>query len=405
MCANKLLLFSFLFSFSLFSACPLHAQSKRRALEKQKLEVQQKIRQAYNILKESQQKKEASLGKLNALKHSIKMQHELIDHFQEENKQLETEILSKSQLIGAMQQDMEQLKKEYALMLYEAQKTGSRQHKLGFLFASSSFRELYLRMKYLEQYAEARNKQLDAIDYVRKELDIQKKEQTSQLREKKKLLGQRILQKEKLLKFKQSQEALISQLNRQQGKLKRQLKKEKKSVKRLERLIADVVRAELKKTASRRKKKNASANKRFSAKHLSFSLLKRKLDWPVNKGFIAQRFGKHPHPILKGIMIQNQGVDIQTSKGESVKVVRDGVVKSIAVVPGLMRNVVIVQHDPEYFTVYAKLSNVQVKTGQELKTGDSIGKVTTDSGGISELQFQVWNKEKNLNPELWLKRR
>jgi hypothetical protein len=35
---------------------------------------------------------------------------------------------------------------------------------------------------------------------------------------------------------------------------------------------------------------------------------------------ITGRFGNHPHPVLKGIMVQNNGIDIQAEASAGVKV-------------------------------------------------------------------------------------
>jgi murein DD-endopeptidase MepM/ murein hydrolase activator NlpD len=121
----------------------------------------------------------------------------------------------------------------------------------------------------------------------------------------------------------------------------------------------------------------------------------------VASGFISSHFGTHPHPIYKRLSITNYGVDIQTSSNEEVRAVFDGVVKVVAFLPGDMKYFVLIQHG-EYFTVYAKLKDVSVKQGQRVKANDTIGVVNTNNDDVSELQFQVWQDTKKLNPENWL---
>ena len=41
-----------------------------------------------------------------------------------------------------------------------------------------------------------------------------------------------------------------------------------------------------------------------------FEKNKGKLPWPVEKGIITSGFGKQAHPVLRGIMIENNGLDI-----------------------------------------------------------------------------------------------
>src|SRR5690606_12134640 len=105
----------------------------------------------------------------------------------------------------------------------------------------------------------------------------------------------------------------------------------------------------------------------------SFAGNKGRFSWPVERGFISQKFGRHNHPVLKGVVIDNRGIDIQTTQGASARALFEGKVLTVASVPG-MNNIVMIQHG-EYFTVYAKLRSVSVTTGQTVKMKDVIGTV------------------------------
>jgi septal ring factor EnvC (AmiA/AmiB activator) len=126
------------------------------------------------------------------------------------------------------------------------------------------------------------------------------------------------------------------------------------------------------------------------------------MPFPVPSGFISDHFGVHKHPVLKGVMVNNNGIDIQTSAGSPVHSVYDGVVATVQNIPGI-NMVVAIQHG-EYFTVYSKLANVSVSTGQKVKTGQRIGSVASDEDGTSEINFQVWKNTVHQNPESWLRR-
>jgi septal ring factor EnvC (AmiA/AmiB activator) len=76
-------------------------------------------------------------------------------------------------------------------------------------------------------------------------------------------------------------------------------------------------------------------------------------------------------------------------------------VKAVAVVPGDMRYVVLIQHG-EYFTVYAKLKEVFVHQGEMINANQRIGIVNTNKSGTSEVQFQIWKNTQKLNPENWI---
>lgn len=147
-------------------------------------------------------------------------------------------------------------------------------------------------------------------------------------------------------------------------------------------------------------RRNNNLNDEETSLASSFTASRAKLPWPVTKGFISDRFGRKAHPVLKGIYVENQGVDIQTNAGEGVRTVYDGIVQDVANMPG-MNNVVAIQHG-DYFTIYAKLRSVSVQVGQRVKARESIGTVATDKNGVSEIQFQIWKEFTKLNPESWL---
>ncbi|WP_460555330.1 murein hydrolase activator EnvC family protein, partial [Hymenobacter daeguensis] len=132
----------------------------------------------------------------------------------------------------------------------------------------------------------------------------------------------------------------------------------------------------------------------------SFSGNRGRLPWPVARGFISQHFGRHPHPVLKHVTVENRGVDIQTGAGEPVRACFDGKVLTVTNIAG-MNTIVMIQHG-DFFTVYAKLRSVNVHEGQRVSAREVIGTVATDSEGTSEVQFQVWHNSANLNPESWL---
>ena len=123
------------------------------------------------------------------------------------------------------------------------------------------------------------------------------------------------------------------------------------------------------------------------------------MPWPVQKGFISDRFGIKEHPVLNGVLINNNGIDIQTSAKATVRSVYEGVVKDVTEIPGL-GNVVLIQHG-EYFTVYANLQQIFPVVGQKIAGKETIG-TAGESGGATEINFQIWHNSEHLNPEGWL---
>lgn len=138
----------------------------------------------------------------------------------------------------------------------------------------------------------------------------------------------------------------------------------------------------------------------------NFESNKGKLPWPVEKGFIAERFGVNKHP-LYNVKIENSGIEIQTAPGAAVRAVFNGTVKNIFYVPG-MGQCVLVDHG-RFFTVYSRLANVSVSKGQTVAMKQTIGTVGPNDSGEYLMHFELWkvgtnDKSSAQNPEHWIAR-
>jgi septal ring factor EnvC (AmiA/AmiB activator) len=149
--------------------------------------------------------------------------------------------------------------------------------------------------------------------------------------------------------------------------------------------------------AAREAKANATVGPNLLS--TSFEENKNKFSWPVS-GFISQKFGRQNHPVLKGIILQNDGINIQTTEGEVVKSIFDGEVRRVAFIPAIGTSVIINHGD--YFSVYSGLKDVYVKMGQKVTSRQDLGVVQVNTEGISELRFQIRKNIVALNPEDWL---
>ncbi|WKV10482.1 murein hydrolase activator EnvC family protein [Marivirga harenae] len=389
-----------IFALLFFGSNSILAQKSREELEKEKKENLEKISQAEKILSQTTSKKKATIGQLNALNYKIEAQQSLTNSISNELNLLNQKLNEIGSIINSMESDLDKMKAEYASMLYATQKSNQSLSKLAYVFASSSFYEMFMRLKYMEYYGKMRRQQASQIEMI-KDLLIGQKESVEEVRlEKSTLLQEQIFRNRELNKLKLQQSDLVAELNKREKQVKNEIEERKKAVDNLEKIIADLIKKEIEKSS-----KGTSSTK-FAltpeAKELSDSFAgnRNKLFWPVNSGFITQKFGTHPHPVYKNIQIKNDGVDIQTNENEEIRAVFDGEVRNVAFIPG-MNNVVMVQHG-EYFTVYAKLKDVKVTKGDKVDAKQSLGTVYTNGDGTSEIQFQVWKNSQKLNPEQWL---
>lgn len=440
---------------------------KKAALEQQKKDNLSKIKELNSIISRTSKKKKASIGKLNVLKEQIGVQKKQITVL-EQNQQILAEEAQKLREEGdVLKAKLVRLKKEYALMIYEAQKSSTVYNKMSFLLLSKDLGEFVRRFDYLRHYSSNRKKQADLIFKTRQDLMTQEQKVVYKKKEEKKVLVEKEGEKKKLEVLKTKEDKVVTVLTQQEKKLKIELERKKLAVRKLDNLIAGIVQREIQKSIDRERKlrlarqvkkvevakpalpelKRGETTKILADKETpkeekkqalvetkktkiepspapveekkiesntyymnadeaklasSFAALRGRMPFPVPSGFISDHFGVHKHPLLKGVMINNNGIDIQTSPGSPVHSVYDGVVQSVVNIPGI-NMVVAIQHG-DYFTVYSKLANVSVSVGTRVRTGQRIGSVASDEDGTAEINFQVWKNTVRQNPESWLRR-
>lgn len=385
----------------LFISFGAFAQKTKSQLQKEKEENLKKIRETEKILEETGQQKQNSLGELIALNQRINQQEALIKSIQSEIHALDFDIDQKSEIIGSLEDDLTQLKKEYATMLQSAQRASGKVDKLLFLFSAESFDQMLMRLKYMEQYSAARKDQAEVIQRVQKVLADQVTETQAIKKEKNALLTDQIKQNNQLTSLKQKQNTLVKKLEKEEKRLKSEIDNTRKAVAKLDKLISDIIKEEMER-AAREARAASSAKTAEAAVKLSanFEGNKAKFPWPAS-GIISQKFGRQNHPVLKRIILQNDGINIQTKQNEKVKAIFDGEVRAVAFIPSIGNSVIISHGD--YFTVYSGLKEVSVNKGQKVNTNQEIGQVLTNAEGISELRFQIRKNTTPVDPEQWLK--
>ncbi|MBM6992157.1 MAG: peptidoglycan DD-metalloendopeptidase family protein [Prevotella sp.] len=122
-----------------------------------------------------------------------------------------------------------------------------------------------------------------------------------------------------------------------------------------------------------------------------------RLPMPITGNYkIVSHFGQYNVEGLKGVTLDNKGINIMGSGGCQARSVYDGEVSAILGYGGSM--VVMVRHGA-YISVYCNLRSVSVSRGQKVSTGQTLGSVGADN----ILQFQLRKERAKLNPEAWLR--
>ena len=136
---------------------------------------------------------------------------------------------------------------------------------------------------------------------------------------------------------------------------------------------------------------------------IGFGALRGRLPWPT-EGRIIAGFGAQVHPRF-GTRTFRNGVDIEANGGREVAAVHGGHVIYTGWFKGY-GNLIILDHDNEYYTLYAHMADIGVKEGDDVRQGQRIGTVG-DTGSLEgpRLYFEVRYQGKPQDPEQWLRQR
>jgi murein hydrolase activator len=373
----------------------------KKDLEEKKKKTLEEIEDATNLLKQTQETRKENIGQVQIINRRINLRNQIIESIEKETKLLDDEIDERSRLITQMEQDLEALKNEYAKLILFSYKNRDKYDRIIFLFSAENFNQAYKRLRYIRQFVKLRRKQGEGIISLEgkmlnelKELEKQREEKINLAETKKR--ESNILQRELNQKS-----ILIVQLKKKENELKKQIAEKKKISERIENEIAEIIASEAKRLKSTDLYKTMTPEERLISNN--FMENKGRLPWPTEKGVITEHFGTHPHPVLKGITVNNNGVDIVTVTGAEARAMFEGNISTIFSILG-GNSAVIIRHG-NYLTVYQGLINLKVKKGDNVKVKQPLGTIYTDKEtNITMLHIEIWKELQKQDPEEWLSR-
>ncbi len=435
------------------------AQTKKAELTSRRSELNDEIARTKQLIKEYQADQRNASAELSLLNEQIRLREELIHSINAEVGTIDNEIKTGLGRVVELEASIQDLKLEYAKMIYNSYKQRSSYSKLAFILSSADFFQAVKRVQLLKQYAE--NRKFHAQQMKDGQLEIS--ENISMLegnkRTKLSLSNDELSERNEIAQNKLQQQEKLTALKSEEGKLREVQRQKEIERRQLTNKIEDIVRQEIaaenerirkqeaekarlaeekRKEDQRRAAANATASNNASANasgtsasvvvtppktidkaspklesapevvlaNTVFEQNKGSLPWPVPSGAIGSKFGRHAHESISGIEVNNKGVDFITSANADIYTVFNGTVTSVFNIQGAGMNV-IVTHGA-YKTVYSGLQNVYVSVGSKVNTKDKIGNVA-DNGEGYVLHFELgkvseagWVPQ---NPELWLKRR
>ena len=410
-----------------------HAQT-RDELEKQRLQLKKEIEETEKLLNSNRAVTKENLLQYNLILRKLSLQSSVIENINKDLGVIDNSMYFIYKDLGHYNRLLDTLKKQYARSMIYAYKNRNNYDFLSFIFSAGSFNDAMKRINYLKSYRAYREMQAENIlrtQQLRKkkiadlngvkmqknqvlgtqnkelsQLEIQQQEKDriiEQLKKQGSVLNNQIAGKKKqMLKV---SNAITSAIKQAQIEAKKELEKKNPTV------VKTNVKTNIKKTTtsttttkSTTTKTTATSstllNETNTVLNNNFEKNRGALPWPLDRGIVIMHYGQNTLP--SGTVMDVSSVTISADIGTSVKAVFDGTVSLVKQIDNMY--VVIIQHG-KYFSSYSNITGVSVQKGQQIKTGQVLGKVAANFDGVGAIDFYISNESSNFDPEKWLRRR
>jgi septal ring factor EnvC (AmiA/AmiB activator) len=393
--------------YMLISLCVLSPYAQTNALieqmQKERAAIEQQISESEKLLAGTEGDIAAQVANLNTISALLKERKKLLEQTKKDIRSLNAQTLKLETEIKQLQSEYDECSDRYAdaCRFYQHQQVSF--NPITFLFSSSTFKQLTRRMRYIGEYSSSLESL--AVEIKEKQDTLKSKKAQIELAREEKLILQKEQQKNEaaVAAEEKSQRAIVNKLKSKRTALKKEIQSQQKKItelnKEIDRQIQLAIKEQQKETQTGGTLKVEEDIKLTG----SFESNKGKLPIPITGSYlIVGNYGVQNVAGMKDVKINNLGIDIQGTEGSQARVIFNGVVTTVFQ-QGKGQIGVLVRHG-KYISVYCNLSEIAVKKGDELKTGDIIGNIHKSDNGQRILHFQLHKETAKLNPMDWLRR-
>lgn len=473
-----------------------YSNASIRGLQKQRSQIQQKIKLQEKALRANQADVKKRLQNLMVINTEIGERQKNINNIQKDITHIESNMdILKAQL-ETLEKQLAERKARYIKSMSFVTRQHTFQDRLMFILSAHDFSQMYRRMRFVREYAAYQRVQGEAVKAKQAQVD-EKHRQLVTVRGHKSNLLAKGEQERKVLEGRQTeQKNVVASLQKQQKTIQQVIAQQRKKDEQLNAEIDRQIAIEVEKARKRaaeearkkaqaeaarkravelaRKKAQAEAEARENARRIaeakareqrlkeaaeqasakqraraeqaareaeadreaaerkaeadarrnkkeiesvredvqemslmtsvdrklsgSFEANRGRLPMPITGAYrVVSHFGQYNVEGLKGVKLDNKGINILGQPGARARSIYDGEVSAVFGFSGSM--VVMVRHG-SYISVYCNLSSVSVSRGQKVSTRQALGTVGRDN----ILQFQLRHNMSKLNPESWIGR-
>lgn len=473
-----------------------YSNASIRGLQKQRSQIQQKIKQQEKALRANQADVKKRLQNLMVINTEIGERQKNINNIQKDITHIESNMDILRAQLETLEKQLAERKARYIKSMNFVTRQHTFQDRLMFILSAHDFSQMYRRMRFVREYAAYQRVQGEAVKAKQAQVD-EKHRQLETVRGHKSNLLVKGEQERKALEGRQTeQQNVVASLQKQQKTIQQVIAQQRKKDEQLNAEIDRQIAIEVEKARKRaaeearkkaqaeaarkravelaRKKAQAEAEARENARRIaeakareqrlkeaaeqasaklraraeqaareaeadreaaerkaeadarrnkkeiesvredvqemslmtsvdrklsgSFEANRGRLPMPITGAYrVVSHFGQYNVEGLKGVKLDNKGINILGQPGARARSIYDGEVSAVFGFSGSM--VVMVRHG-SYISVYCNLSSVSVSRGQKVSTRQALGTVGRDN----ILQFQLRHNMSKLNPESWIGR-
>ena len=473
-----------------------YSNASIRGLQKQRSQIQQKIKQQEKALRANQADVKKRLQNLMVINTEIGERQKNINNIQKDITHIESNMDILRAQLETLEKQLAERKARYIKSMSFVTRQHTFQDRLMFILSAHDFSQMYRRMRFVREYAAYQRVQGEAVKAKQAQVD-EKHRQLETVRGHKSNLLVKGEQERKVLEGRQTeQQNVVASLQKQQKTIQQVIAQQRKKDEQLNAEIDRQIAIEVEKARKRaaeearkkaqaeaarkravelaRKKAQAEAEARENARRIaeakareqrlkeaaeqasakqraraeqaareaeadreaaerkaeadarrnkkeiesvredvqemslmtsvdrklsgSFEANRGRLPMPITGSYrVVSHFGQYNVEGLKGVKLDNKGINILGQPGARARSIYDGEVSAVFGFSGSM--VVMVRHG-SYISVYCNLSSVSVSRGQKVSTRQALGTVGRDN----ILQFQLRHNMSKLNPESWIGR-
>jgi len=384
------ILLTIYFAFSLIILQPnLFAQTNG---DKNSIKDLEKIRSEIVKISEEFAKHENAeknvLTNLNKLENEILLYEKMLDKIESSERNIAGKLRKNRADLKEYGNTIEQLKEEYKKRAVNYYKFGSKS-TLELLLESGSLSKAAAVRKYYKSLADRDRNLIKEIKSKKNKIANLNDSYDTQIKNKKQLFSSKMSETEILKNKKKQRNNYLTTLRNDKNKIKSSLNEKKTAEKYLLAVINNITNKKVEKDVSE-----------IIETFPDFEKEKGTLPWPV-KGIITNRMGI-TKKLGRKTKTEDRGIEILTKYDMDINAVAKGRVSMIKWLPWYGQTI-FVQHGNGFYTVYGRVSDIQVGINQIVEKNQFIAKSKTETGTSNyKLSFQIWSDGKSLDPEEWI---